>query len=82
MRPGRDPADGEGAADAAPAYVLAVCEGDECVAIVPVPVVPRALAVGPLAELAALLRARGAIGRLVLLDPPTGAVVAARRVWP
>jgi hypothetical protein len=52
------------------------------VAIVPVPGVPRTAAVGPLAELAALLRARGVIGRLVLLDARTGAVVASRRVRP
>jgi hypothetical protein len=80
VSPGRDPTGRAG--DVAPAYVLAVCEGGECVAIVPVPGVPRATAVGPLAELAALLRARGAIGRLVLLDARTGAVVASRRVRP
>ena len=64
------------------AYVLAVCEGDRCVPVVPLPGVPRATAVKSLAELAARLRAKGALGRLALLDARTGAVVARRRVWP
>ena len=83
MSPGRR--EGEGAAGegaAAPVYVLAVCEGDRCAPVVPLPGVPRETAVRSLAELAARLRAKGALGRLALLDGRTGAVVAARRVWP
>ena len=35
-----------------------------------------------LAQVAAWLRERGAIGRMVLVDGRTRQVVAARRVWP
>ena len=73
---------GDDDAGAAAAYVLAACEGDECVPVVPLPGVLRPVAVGALAELAARLRAKGALGRVVLLDARTGAVVASRRVWP
>ena len=65
-----------------PRYVIAVCEGAACVPAVPVPDVPRAVAIGWLAELAARFRAKGRLGRVVLLDGRTGAVVATRRVWP
>ena len=72
----------EDAAGGEPGYVIAVCEGAECVPAVPVPDVPRRVAVGWLDEMAARFRAKGLLGRLVLLDARTGAVVAGRRVWP
>ena len=82
MNPGRGRGDAGDDAGGAPALVLAVCEGGRCVPVVPLPGVPRAAAAGSLAELAARLRAKGALGRVVLLDGRTGAVVASRRVWP
>ena len=42
----------------------------------------EAEAVALLAPLADRLREKGAIGRVLLLDGRTGAVVAERRVWP
>ena len=63
-------------------YVIAICEGAECVPMLTLPPVRRRVAVGWLGELAAGLRAKGVLGRVVLLDGRTGAVVAGRRVWP
>ena len=71
-----------GAAGGDPKYVIAVCEGAACVPAVPVPDVPRAVAVGWLAELASRFRAKGLLGRVALLDARTGEVVAGRRIWP
>ena len=65
-----------------PRYVIAVCEGAECVPAVPIPDAPLWVAVGWLGELAARFRAKGMLGRVALLDGRTGAVVAGRRVWP
>ena len=70
-----------------PAYRVALCEGNDCVQVAALDDLPggpptAAQAVALLARLAAHLRERGAIGRAVLLDRRTGAVVAARRVWP
>ena len=82
MNPERGRGDGDDDGGEDTAYVLAVCEGDRCVPVVPLPGVPRATAVKSLAELAARLRAKGALGRVVVLDGHTGVVAASRRVWP
>ena len=77
-----DQGDGDDDASAAPGYVIAAGEGIACVSLAPVPDVPRRVAVGWLAELAARLREKGLLGRLALLDGRTGALVAARGIWP
>ena len=71
-------------------YLIAVCEGRHCVPVrdlgglgglpggPPTEAEARAL----LARLAEALRARGVLGRAVLLDRESGAVVAARQLWP
>ena len=82
MRPGRGRGDGGDDTGEGPGYVIAVCEGTACVPAATVPDVPRAVAVGWLAELAARFRAKGLLGRVALLDGRTGAVVASRRIWP
>ena len=71
----------------APSYVVAVCEGRRCVGVADLDGLPGGLpteaeARGFLAWMAAALRARGALGRVVLLDRRTRTVVAKRRVWP
>ena len=71
----------------APSYVVAVCEGRRCVGVADLAGVPggppaEAEAVALLGWLAADLRARGVLGRAVLLDRRTKTVVAKRRVWP
>jgi hypothetical protein len=75
---------GPGAPDLLPAYLFAVCEGRRCVPIEELEAewLSEAEAVAALALLAARLRARGGVGRVVLVDGRTGAVVATRRVWP
>ena len=70
-----------------PGYVVAVCEGDDCVRVADLGALPGgppsvAQAVAILARLAAHLRGAGKIGRAVRLDQRTGRVVATRRVWP
>ena len=66
-----------------PPYFVAVCEGNDCVQLANVVEgAPLAAVVAQLGRLAALMRERGAIGHLVLLDQRTGRVVATRRVWP
>ena len=69
------------------AYAVAVCEGRRRVAVRDLDGLPggpptAAEARGFLGWLAAELRARGGLGRAVLLDRRTLAVVAERRVWP
>ncbi len=66
---------------------MAVCEGRRCVGVADLAGLPggpptEAEAVGVLEQVAARLRERGALGRAVLLDRRTLAVVAERRVWP
>ena len=70
-----------------PAYVVAHCEGRRCAEVLDfadqTEVAPtEAGAVAALEHLAAQFRAGGAVGRLVLRERRTGAVVAERRVWP
>ena len=65
-----------------PTYVVALCEGDRCLPLLALDDERRPHAVDLLGRLAAWLRARDALGRLVLRNERTGEVVAARRVWP
>ena len=67
-----------------PLYLIALCEGRDCVPLTSLDNVPltELEAVAFLALLAARLRAEGAIGRLVLLDGATRRIVARSRVWP
>ena len=70
-----------------PLYVVALCEGNDCVRVADLDDLPGGLpteaqAVALLERLATHLRERGALGRAVLLDHRRGAVVAERRVWP
>ena len=69
------------------AYVLLHCEGRRCLEVVDfadltdkAPTEAEAMVV--LEGLADRFRARGVVGRLVLLDRRAGVVVAERRVWP
>ena len=75
---------GHGAPDLPPAYLFAVCEGRRCVPVEELEAewLSEAEAVAALGLLAARLRARGGVGRVVLADGRTGRVVATRRVWP
>ena len=75
---------GHGAPDLPPASLFAVCEGGRCRPLEePEAAWPSAAeAVAALGHLAARLRARGGVGRVVLADGRTGRVVATRRVWP
>ena len=67
-----------------PLYLIALCEGRACVPLANLADVPltEAEAIAFLALLAARLRAKGHLGRAVLLDGRTKRVVARRRVWP
>ena len=69
------------------AYVVAHCEGRRCVEVLDFADLTEeapteAEAVAALERLALLFRDGGAVGRLVLRERRTGAVVAERRVWP
>ena len=71
----------------ASSYLLAVCEGRRCVPVRNLDGLPggpptAAEAIAFLGQLATHLRGRGVLGRAVLLDTRTGAVVAERRLWP
>ena len=70
--------------DQPPTYLIALCEGTRCVPVLELDDAPttEAEAVVLLAQVADRLRDKGAIGRVLLLDGRTGAVVAERRVWP
>ena len=77
----------EGSGPGASSYLVAVCEGRRCVGVFDFDDVPggpptEAEAIAVLARVAAHLREAGALGRAVLLDRRTKAVVAKRRVWP
>ena len=70
---------------ATPRYRITLCEGHSCVPAAdldgrcpPTTADTRAA----LACQAARYRAMGAVGRLVLVEEGSGAVVASRRVWP
>ena len=70
-----------------PAYAIVHCEGRRCVEVADLADLAdrppaEVEAVAFLERLAARYRAGGAIGRLVLRDRRTGAVVAERRLWP
>jgi hypothetical protein len=64
--------------------VVSLCEGARCRPLLAIRATQAAtVALLPfLAELADRLRAEGAMGRVVVRDRRTGAVVATRRVWP
>ena len=69
------------------AYVIVLCEGRRCVEVLDLPdptdeAAREAEAAAALAHLARLFRDEGAVGRLVLRERRTGAVVAERRIWP
>ena len=70
-----------------PSYLVAVCEGRRCVGVADLDDVPggpptEAEAIALLDRIAADLRQRGVLGRAVLLDRRTEAIIARRRVWP
>lgn len=67
-----------------PTYLVSLCEGDQCVPLFTIAETPVTVAdlLPFLAELADRLRAKGAMGRVVVTDRQTGAIVAARQVWP
>ena len=66
----------------APAYVVAICDGSGCRELLAIDDArhPRHAA-RRLALMAKVLRRRGAIGVLTLIEAATGRVVAAKRVW-
>ena len=67
-----------------PTYRIALCEGNDCVPVLELDDAPatEAEAVALLARVAARLRAKGARGRVLLVDGRSKRVVAERRVWP
>jgi hypothetical protein len=67
-----------------PTYLVSLCEGDRCLSLFNVDDVPVTVAdlLPFLAELADRLRAKGAMGRVVVTEGQSGVVVASRRVWP
>ena len=70
-----------------PTYLVALCEGRACVLVntretPEVEAAGEAEALAVLEAVAARLRERGAIGRVLLLKARSKRVVARRRVWP
>ncbi len=68
----------------APRYRLALCEGPRCIPAADLDGRCPSAADGEavLACRAAQYRTAGAVGRLLLVEAASGAVVASRRVWP
>jgi hypothetical protein len=76
--------------DASP-FLVAMCEGEHCLPMFAIAdqrgddgggATVQARLATTLTAVAALLCAKGAVGRLVLLDPETGELIATRQVWP
>ncbi len=68
-----------------PRYLVAVCEGKHCVPLGAADderLAAPATAADFLVRVAAFLRRQGVMGRVVLVDGRSRAVVGARRVWP
>jgi hypothetical protein len=67
-----------------PSYLVSLCEGDLCRPLFTIDDASVTVAdlLPFLAELAVRLRSKGAMGRVVVTDRESGAVIATRQVWP
>ena len=66
-----------------PVYAVAICDGSGCRELLTIDDARhRRHAARRLARMAAMMRKRGVIGMLTLIESGTGRVVATKRVWP
>ncbi len=74
-----------------PPYLIVVCEGERCRPMVAIadqdeqdvdPDSANKQLEHALATMASLLRTKGALGRLVLVNVDTGELIATRQIWP